>query len=33
MTAATKRVSELEEERKGLLKAQREGWEQFVNGK
>jgi hypothetical protein len=33
MTAAAKRVTELEEERKGLLKAQREGWEQFVSGR
>jgi hypothetical protein len=33
MTVATKRVAELEEERKSLLKSQQEGWEQFVNGK
>jgi hypothetical protein len=33
MTAAAKRVAELEETRKGLLKSQQEGWEQFVNGK
>jgi hypothetical protein len=33
MTLAAKRVAELEEERKGLLKSQQERWEQFVNGK
>jgi hypothetical protein len=33
MTAATKRVAELEEERKGLSKSQQERWQQFVNGK
>ena len=33
MTAAAKRVAELEEERKSLLKSQQEGWAQFVNGK
>jgi hypothetical protein len=33
MTAATKRVVELEEERKSLKKSQQERWEQFVNGK
>ena len=32
MTAATKRVAELEEERKGLKKSQQQGWLQFVNG-
>jgi hypothetical protein len=30
MTIAVKRVAELEEERKRLLKSQQEGWEQFV---
>jgi hypothetical protein len=30
MTAAAKRVAELEEERKRLLKSQQEGWKQFV---
>jgi len=33
MTAATKRVAELEEERKSLRKSQQERWLQFVNGK
>ena len=33
MTAAAKRVAELEEERKRLLKSQQEGWERLVNGK
>ncbi len=33
MTAAAKRVGEMEEERKSLLKAQREGWEQFIGGR
>jgi hypothetical protein len=33
MTAATKRVAELEEERKSLLKSQQAGWAQFVSGK
>ena len=33
MTVATKRVAELEEERKSLLKSRQEGWVQFVNGK
>lgn len=33
MTAATKHVAELEEERKSLLKSQQEGWAQFVSGK
>ena len=33
MTAAAKRVAELEEERKTLAPSQQEGWEQFVNGK
>ena len=33
MTAATKHVAELEEERKSLWKAQQEGWAQFVSGK
>jgi hypothetical protein len=33
MTIAAKRVAELEEERKSLLKSQQEGWEQLVNGK
>ena len=32
MTAATKRVAELEEERKGLKKSQQQGWLQFVKG-
>jgi hypothetical protein len=33
MTVATKRVAQLEDERKDLLKAQQERWEQFVSGK
>lgn len=33
MTVATKRVVELEEERKNLLKSQQEGWVPFVSGK
>ena len=33
MTVAAKRVAELEEERKSLLKSRQEGWVQFVNGK
>jgi hypothetical protein len=33
MTAATKRVAELDEERKGLNKSQQERWQQFVNGR
>jgi hypothetical protein len=33
MTAATKRVVDLEEERRNLLKAQQDGWLQFVGGK
>ena len=33
MTLAAKRVAELEEERKNLLKSQQEGWVQFINGK
>lgn len=32
MTVATKRVVELQEERKNLLKSQQEGWVQFVSG-
>ena len=33
MTVAAKRVAELEEERRRLLKSQQEGWERLVNGK
>jgi hypothetical protein len=33
MSVATKRVAELEQERKGLLASQQEGWKQFVSGK
>jgi hypothetical protein len=33
MTAAAKRVAELEEERKTLMQSQLAGWEQFVNDK
>jgi hypothetical protein len=33
MTAAAKRVAELEEERKTLMQSQLIGWEQFANGK
>jgi hypothetical protein len=33
MTAAAKRVAELEEEGKQLMQSQQEGWEQFVSGK
>jgi hypothetical protein len=33
MTAAAKRVAELEEERTTLMQSQLKGWEQFVNGK
>jgi hypothetical protein len=33
MTAAAKRVAELEAERKTLMQSQLEGWVQFVNGK
>ena len=33
MTVATKRVVELEEERKNLLTSQQQGWVQFVSGK
>jgi hypothetical protein len=33
MTAAAKRVAELEEERNGLLKSRRVEWVQFINGK
>jgi hypothetical protein len=33
MTIAAKRVAELEDERKSLLKSQREGWEKLVNGR
>jgi len=33
MTVAAKRVAELEEERKSLLKSQQAGWEQLVRGK
>jgi hypothetical protein len=33
MTAAAKRVADLEEERKNLKKSQQERWQQFVNGK
>ncbi len=33
MTVATKRVVELEAERRNLLKSQQEGWVQFVSGK
>jgi len=33
MTAAAKRVADLEEERKNLNKSQQERWQQFVNGK
>jgi hypothetical protein len=33
MTAAAKRVAELEEERKAMTLSPREEWEQFVNGK
>jgi hypothetical protein len=32
MTVAAKRVAELEEERKSLLKSQQEGWLRFVKG-
>jgi hypothetical protein len=32
LTAAAKRVAEIEEERKQLMQSQHEGWEQFVNG-
>jgi hypothetical protein len=32
MTVAAKRVAELEEERKSLVKSQQEGWLRFVNG-
>jgi hypothetical protein len=32
-TVAARRVAELEEERKGLLKSQQEAWRQFVSGK
>jgi hypothetical protein len=33
MTVAAKRVAELEEERKSLVKSQQEGWDRLVNGK
>ena len=33
MTVATKRVADLEEERKSLQKSQQQRWEQFVSGK
>jgi hypothetical protein len=33
MIVATKRVVELDEERKSLLKSQQEAWVQFVSGK
>jgi hypothetical protein len=33
MTAAARRVAELEEEGNELMQSQQEGWEQFVNGK
>jgi hypothetical protein len=33
MSVAAKRVAELEEERKNLLKSQQEAWLQFVSGK
>jgi hypothetical protein len=33
MTVAAKRVAELQDERRSLLKSQQERWEQFVNGK
>ena len=33
MTAAAKRVAELEEERTKLMQSQQEGWEQIANGK
>jgi hypothetical protein len=33
MTVAAKRVGELEEERKTLMQAQQQAWEQFVNGR
>jgi hypothetical protein len=33
MTAATRRVVALEEERKGLLASQQAAWVQFANGK
>jgi hypothetical protein len=33
MTAAARRVAELEEERKTLMQSELKGWEQFVNGK
>ena len=33
MTAAAKRVAELEQERKGLWKSQQLRWVQFINGK
>jgi hypothetical protein len=33
MTAAAKRVGDLDEERKGLLKSQQERWSRFVSGK
>jgi hypothetical protein len=33
MTVASKRVAELEETRKALLKSQQQGWEPFVGGK
>jgi hypothetical protein len=32
LTAAAKRVAELEEERKQLMQSQHEGWEQFLDG-
>jgi hypothetical protein len=32
LTAAARRVAELEEERKQLMQSQHEGWEQFVQG-
>src|ERR1700676_2598577 len=32
LTAAAKRVAEIEEERKQLMQSQHEGWEQFVSG-
>ena len=33
MTVAAKRITELEGERKSLLKSQQEGWEPFISGK
>jgi hypothetical protein len=33
MTAAAKRVTELEQERKGLTKSQQAEWARFISGK